>query len=222
MRDIMKAVVFDMDGLMFDTERVYSLAWDYSGEKTGIGKAGHMNSLTLGLNETMVNKLMRQEYGDAFEPKEFRKYTEEFFDMYFAEHGVPVKKGLFVLLDYLKSSGFKIAVASSTRSDRVEVNLKGAGVREYFDAVIGGDMIERSKPEPDIYLKACEVLRAAPEESYALEDSRSGLWSAHRAGCRTIMVPDLWEPDNETLEILTAKLPDLEEVKAFIERENGM
>ena len=215
----MKAVVFDMDGLMFDTERVAILAWDYAGEKMGLGKTGYMVYKTLGVNVEASNKIWTEEFGDKYNEEELWKYTREFNRDFYANNKVPVKKGLYVLLDYLKSNGYKLAVASSTSKRGVERNLKSAGVLEYFDAIICGDMVEKSKPEPEIYLKACETLGVEPAEALALEDSRNGLLSAHRAGMKVIMVPDLWEADEEVKSFLWNMCNDLEEVKEFLEKQ---
>ena len=110
----MKAVVFDMDGLMFDTERLAILAWDYAGEKMGIGKAGYMVYKTLGVNVAASNEIWRSEFGAKYNEEELWNYTREFNNDFYANNKVPVKKGLYVLLDYLKNNGYKLAVASST------------------------------------------------------------------------------------------------------------
>ena len=127
---------------------------------------------------------------------------------------------IYLLLDYLKNNGYKLAVASSTSKRGVERNLKDAGVLEYFDAVICGDMVEKSKPDPEIYLKACEAIGVEPTEALALEDSRNGLLSAHRAGMKVILVPDLWEADEEINAFLWNMCSDLEEVKEFLMNQN--
>lgn len=214
----MKAVVFDMDGLMFDTERVFAMAWDYVGEKMGLGKAGYMGLKTLGLNVEKSQQVWKEEFGDKYDPVIMRKLTKEFLTKYYSENKVPVKKGLYILLEYLKSAGYKLAVASSSPKWEVEDHMKEAGVLDYFDAIVCGDMVSKSKPEPDIYLKACEALQISTKNTYALEDSRNGLLSAYRAGCKVIMVPDLWQPDEEIEKILFAKMNDLEEVKEFLRR----
>lgn len=214
----MKAVVFDMDGLMFDTERVFAMAWDYVGEKMGLGKAGYMGLKTLGLNVEKSQQVWKEEFGDKYDPVTMRKLTKEFLTKYYSENKVPVKKGLYILLEYLKSAGYKLAVASSSPKWEVEDHMKEAGVLDYFDAIVCGDMVSKSKPEPDIYLKACEALQISTKNTYALEDSRNGLLSAYRAGCKVIMVPDLWQPDEEIEKILFAKMNDLEEVKEFLRR----
>lgn len=210
----MKAVIFDMDGLMFDTERVFMKAWDYAGEKIGVGKAGYMVLKTLGVNASAVKEIWRKEFGE-YDEKTLNRYTQSFLTEYYEKNGVPVKKGLYNLLDYLKESGYKMAVASSTASCEVEKRLKMTGISDYFSAVIGGDMTAKSKPEPDIYLKACEIIGAMPQQSYALEDSKNGLLSAYRAGLKPIMIPDLWQSDEEFDKILCAKFTNLDEAKEY-------
>lgn len=213
----MNAVVFDMDGLMFDTERICVQAWDYAGEKMGIGKAGYMVLKTLGMNRVETGEMWKREFEERYDEQELHRYSHEFTSGYYKENALPVKKGLYILLDYLKSSGYKMAVASSSQRSEIEEHLRDARVSEYFQVVIGGDMIKRSKPDPEIYLKACEALSEVPEDCYALEDSKNGLLAAHRAGCIPLMVPDLWEPDDEILEIIAGEFDDLEKVKEYIE-----
>lgn len=210
-------VIFDMDGLMFDTERVFISAWDYAGEQIGIGKAGYMVYKTLGMNIKASYEVWKKEFGEKYNQEELRRYTREFLKKYYEENIVPVKPGLYVLLEYLKSINCKIALASSSPKWEVEKHLTNAGVKGYFSAIVSGDMIEKSKPEPDIYLKACELLEVKPEDCYALEDSKNGLLSAYRAGCKPIMVPDLWQPDEEILQIIKGKYEDLELVKNAFE-----
>lgn len=210
-------VIFDMDGLMFDTERVFIEAWDYAGEKIGIGKAGYMVLKTLGMNITASYHVWNEEFGDRYNQEELRKYTKEFLQKYYSENKVPVKKGLYVLLDYLRQVNCKMAVATSSPRWEVEKHLKDAEIYDYFVGIVCGDMIQNSKPDPEIYFKASKLLGAKPEECFALEDSKNGLLSAYRAGCKPIMVPDLWQPDEETLSLVVGKYDDLEEVKHAFE-----
>ena len=98
----------------------------------------------------------------------------------------------------------------------MEKHLTDAGIIDCFSVIVCGDMVEKSKPAPDIYLKACEMLNANPEECIALEDSKNGLLSAYRARCKPIMIPDLWQPDEEILQIIKGKYSDLEQVKIWI------
>ena len=131
---MIRAVVFDMDGLMFDTERLCALAWDEAGRQLGIGPAGYMNRKTLGLTLPMARKVWRETFGEQVDFEELDRLTRAFFDRYYAEHGVPVKPGLYALLDFLKQRGYQTAVASSTQEAEVKRCLKSAKVTAYFDA----------------------------------------------------------------------------------------
>lgn len=213
----MRAVIFDMDGLMFDTERVFAEAWDYAGEKIGVGKAGYMTLKTLGMSIAMSREVWMEEFGEKYNEQELRRYTKEFLTNYYARNKVPVKKGLYTILKYLKESRYKLAVASSSPRWEVESHLKDAEVFDYFRVIVSGDMVSKSKPEPEIYQKTCELLGEKPQDCFALEDSRNGILSAYRAGCRTIMIPDLWQPDGEILSVIAGKYDDLEQVKTALE-----
>ena len=212
----MKAFIFDMDGLMFDTERVFIGAWDYAGERMGLGKAGYMVMRTLGMNTEACNQAWRDEFGADVDIPALWNYSREYLEDYYSRYTVSAKKGLHELLTYLRSRGFKLAVASSTRKAKVEHNLTSANVRSYFDVVIAGDMVEKSKPEPDIYLRAAAELGVEPAACMALEDSRNGLLSAHAAGMQVIMVPDLWQPDDEVKTFITGPFESLLDVRDWL------
>ncbi|MBE5796030.1 MAG: HAD family hydrolase [Clostridiales bacterium] len=212
----MKAFIFDMDGLMFDTERVFVSAWDYAGEKMGVGKAGYMCLKTLGMNTAACEQAWRDEFAEQVDTAALWAYSREYMDAYYSKYTVSAKKGLHDLLTYLRRKGYKLAVASSTKRATVEKHLLSAGVRGYFDAVITGDMVEKSKPEPDIYLRAAMELGVKPEECYALEDSRNGLLSAHAAGMKVIMVPDLWQPDDVVKQFILGPFESLLDVRDWL------
>ena len=211
----MRAVIFDMDGLMFDTERVFVKAWDYAGEKLGLGPTGHMVFKTMGMNTEGCQRVWRENYPNI-DMDALWRYTREFVDNYYTQNKIAPKPGLYELLSYLKDKGYRLAVASSTMREKVEKHLLEADVRQYFDVVIGGDMVERSKPEPDIYLRAASELGVSPDECYALEDSRNGLHSAHNAGCHVIHVPDLWQPDDEVKQFILGPFLDLLAVRDWL------
>ena len=212
----MKACIFDMDGLMFDTERVFLYAWDYAGEQMGLGKAGYMVMRTLGMNTESCNQAWRDEFGEDVDIPAMWAHSRDFLEDYYSRNRVAVKPGLYELLAYLKERGYKLAVASSTKRHKVEKHLADADVRHYFDAVICGDMVEKSKPEPDIYLKAAAALGVNPEDCIALEDSRNGLLSAHSAGMQAIMVPDLWQPDETVKAFIVGPFKSLLEVRDWL------
>lgn len=214
----MNTIIFDMDGLMFDTESVFIKAWDYAGEKMGIGKAGYMTMKTLGMSIQMSRKFWVEEFGNKYDEDLLRKYTKEFLQKYYSENSVPIKQGLYELLDFLKQHNYKLGVASSSPRWEVEKHLRDAKIYEYFNSIVCGDMISKSKPEPEIYLKACELLGEIPENCIALEDSKNGLLAAHKAGCKVVMIPDLWQPDEEIEKILYAKFNALDNVIKFLQK----
>ena len=209
---MIKAVVFDMDGLMFDTERLTILAWDYAGEKLGLGKMGHMVYKTLGMNVESSRKIFSQEYGDKIVEEDLTKHAREFFNDYYEKNGIPIKTGLIEILSYLKENNYRLAVATSSNQKTVLSHLERANIKEYFDVIVCGDMIKNSKPAPDIYLKACELLDVNPSECLALEDSPNGIRSAFSAGLKPVMIPDLIDPTDEILDMLHSKLLNLNEV----------
>lgn len=208
----MKAVIFDMDGVLFDTEKICMLAWDYAGEQLGIGKAGYMVMKTLGMNAQAAIGILQNEFGKDFDAETFKKIGRDFSYNYFDTYGMPMKSGVKNILDYLKNSNYRIALASSTSTKSVMHHLNETKIKDYFDVIVCGDMIEKSKPEPDIYLKAALLLDLPPSECYAVEDSKNGITSAYYAGCKVIMVPDLWPGDEETDKKLYAKENSLDDV----------
>ena len=147
-----QAVVFDMDGLMFDSERYVQKSWDIAGERLGYGPLGHNIVNTLGTNLTNRKKYFLEHYGNDFP---FDKFLDGYRDAYYelVEDGVPAKKGLHEILKVLREKGLKIGVATSSSEEHAVSNLKREGIFDYFDSVITGNMIEYGKPEPDIYIK---------------------------------------------------------------------
>ena len=200
------AVVFDMDGVMFDTESVCMKAWDTVGEEMGIGKAGYMVYKTLGMTAESAIKVLQNEFGVDFNARLFKQKGREFSYKYFDEFGVPEKPFLHETLNYLKNKGYI----------KVKDNKYAITITAYFDKVICGDMIKNSKPAPDIYLKACEELGENPTNCIAIEDSKNGILSAKNADMNVIMIPDLWQGDNDTDKLLFAKLKSLGEINTIL------
>lgn len=215
----MNAVIFDMDGVLFDTERLAIECWDTVGEKIGLGKLGYMVFKTMGRTTPESVKIFQNEFGDRFDNDIFQKEIKEFNDNYFEKHGVPMKEGLVELLKFLDIASYKTAVASSSSKKSVLHHLCSTDIDDYFDAVICGDMVKKSKPEPDIYLTASAILGEEPQNCYAVEDSRAGLISAHNAGCKVVYIPDLYEADEEILKLVDFKFNSLTEFMEHLKKE---
>lgn len=210
-----KAVVFDMDGVIFDSERLVIECWQVVADKYGIKGIEEACFECLGINAALTKELMKKRYGEDFPYDEYKKEMSALFHSRAAGGNLPQKKGIKELLSWLKEQDIRTAVASSTRREVVIRELDEGGLLSYFDQVICGDMVSRSKPAPDIFLKACESLGVEPTEAYAIEDSYNGIRAAAAAGMAPIMVPDLAEPTEEMEQLAIRILPSLCEVKEY-------
>ena len=189
---MIKAVVFDMDGVLFDTERISIESFFQAAREMELNMPDHVVYGLLGLNAADGNAFFTGEMeklypGGTFPYDAFmRKHMEIHASI--MEKGLPLMKGVKEILDFLKSKEVKLAVASSTAQPRVRKNLETHDLAAYFDAIITGDMVEHSKPLPDIYQKACATLGVECHEAVAVEDSPNGIRSAHAAGMFAVMV----------------------------------
>ena len=210
------AVVFDMDGVIFDSERAILECWTELGEKYNISNVNENFYKCIGVTVARTKEIMLEAYGEDFPYDEYDKEANEIFHDKYSGGRLPMKEGIKEILSFLKDSGKKIALASSTRKAKVEEQLRDANILEYFDVLICGDMVKRSKPNPDIYLKACEELGVEPERAYAIEDSFNGIRSANAGKLRPIMVPDIVPADDEMKEKAEKILDSLIDVKDYL------
>lgn len=208
-------VIFDMDGVIFDSEQFVIDIWNIVAEQKNLVGMEEACRECIGTNYDMTRKIMVERYGEAYD--EYRVLAREIQADYLAKNGMPQKPGVKELLQFLKDQGIKLALASSTKVDVVKSELSDAGFLDYFQVVIGGDMVSKSKPEPDIFLKACEELGCVPTETYVIEDSYNGIRAASRAGMKPIMVPDILQPNEEMKELAMWIFPSLMAVKKFFE-----
>ena len=212
----MKAVVFDMDGLLFDTERLCMKSWVQVAKEWDIPDMEKVFPQCIGLNANDTRSLVLAHYGQDFPLEKFQKEASDWFRADIAQNGLPVMTGVKEILSYLNTTDYLIGLASSTKYDSVVKKLEMAGIREYFSVIVTGDMVEHSKPRPDIYLLACEKLGVEPGQAYALEDSPNGIRAAHSAGMKPIMVPDMIAPDEEMERLSFLICKDLLQVKDFL------
>lgn len=210
------AIIFDMDGVLFDTERISCECWEEVGAAMGLGDLSEGVRGCVGLNRNDAEILMCGLYGDDFPFEEFRTTVHALMKERFLEEGVPVKEGVRELLDYLTENNYIVGLASSTGRKSVMEHLEETGLTHYFRAIITGDMVEHSKPQPDIYLKACEELGISPVNAAAIEDSPNGIRAAYRAGMKPIMVPDLIEPTPEIEAMLYGKFYSLLDIIDYL------
>lgn len=211
----MKAgAIFDMDGLMIDSESVYQKYWHQLAEENGIVLGEHFIRDIAGTSgekrSEIIERYFHVEDGTELFREEKRRTLQEM------EHYVPVKPGLIELLEYFKAHGIRMAVASSSAESIILHNLKQTDTEKYFDAIVSGEDIPFSKPEPDIFVKAANRLHIAPGDCYVFEDAINGIKAAHRAGACAIMIPDMLEPSEDILSYvhvyqkLDDVIPDIE------------
>lgn len=209
------AVIFDMDGVIFDSERAILSCWVDVAERRGIPGVEAVLRRCLGVNPAETVRIFREAYGDAFSfPDCSREATALFYERYGGGR-LPVKPGAAELLERLRRESVPAALASSTPTHMVRRELAEAGLLEYFGEIVGGDRVSRSKPAPDIFLYAAELLQTDPADCWVIEDSYNGVRGAWAAGMRPIMVPDLVEPDGEMRRKARIILPTLTEVERF-------
>ena len=213
-----KAVIFDMDGVIFDSEREGFLCWKELSEKYGFAENFDENyRRIIGTNRVFAHGFFRECYGEDFPAEKYEEEKQQMVRERFSGGRMPKKNGAVELLEYLKAEKIKTALASSSYSDVVARLLDESGLLRYFGFVAGGDMISRSKPDPEIFLLAAKQLDVSPCECAVIEDSYNGIRAASAAGMYPIMVPDMLPPTFEMEEKAGVILPDLPAVKKYLQ-----
>ena len=208
-----RAVIFDMDGVIFDSERATFNEWVALADRHGFHDIEIPYRKCIGVNARRTKEIMLEFYGPDFPYDEYAKEASVSYHARYDGGRLPMKPGVRELLETLRDKGLFVALASSTRMSTVRQQLDDAGLLDFFDRVVGGDMITRSKPAPDIFLAAVEVTGIAPQDCAVIEDSFNGIRAAHAAGMLPIMVPDVLPPDEEMKMLAEAILPDLNAVQ---------
>jgi len=210
-----EAVIFDMDGLLLDSERLYRKAILESAAHMGFDFPDDFYATLVGIPGKDCELLIQSRFGADFPMPSFRATCRGRLDLLF-DAGVPLKPGAAELLDYLEARGLPRAVATSTGRRTAEGHLRRAQVLHRFDAVITRDETAHGKPHPDPFLKAAAKLGVRPQHCLALEDSHNGIRSAHAAGTMTVMVPDLIDITEELRGLCVAVVRDLHDVRDML------
>lgn len=206
------AVIFDMDGVIFDSERAYIDVFAENVRKDGLPFIEEPCIESIGVTIDITRGIFHRYYGSDFD---FEYYYHKGREV-LMDRGVDLKPCVFELFDYLRSKEVPVALASSTHRPIVTRMLSDAGLIDYFDVLVCGDSVAHSKPHPEIFLKAAEELGTAPQNCYVIEDSFNGIRAAHAAHTHPIMVPDIVQPDEEIRSLAQAVLPSLCKVKEYL------
>ncbi|OEG63813.1 MAG: hypothetical protein BHK79_00820 [Halanaerobium sp. MDAL1] len=213
---MIKAVIFDMDGLMFDTERLSKELWQQLGAERGYSFEDDFFDDMVGLDLEDTRESFKEDYGQDFPYLEMREQKNRLLKKHVKANGVPAKEGLFEIIDYLKEKQYLLAVASSSFKEKIIFYLDSIGIKDKFDYIIGGDEVEKSKPNPEIFIKAINELGVGREEAIILEDSAHGVLAANKAGIKVVLVPDLVEHPPEIEKLVYRKLNNLAELKGLL------
>ena len=211
-----KAVVFDMDGLMLDTERVALECWLDTARAAGWALSRDDCLAMVGLDQQASERVLRERAGPGFPLREISDRAKDAYLDRLRTEGIGLKPGLVELLDWLAERAGPVAVATSSRHLMAMEKLALAGLRERFPVIVCGDQVPEGKPAPFVYREAVTQLGADPAECLALEDSDVGLRAAHAAGLRCIVVPDLRPPAAAYAPLAHAIVPTLREAHPLI------
>lgn len=216
-----EAVIFDMDGVILDSEKLYIRFWSEAGKACGYPfEKNHALAIRSMARPYAIERL-KGFFGEDFDYDKVRNKRIELMDKYVAENGIELKYYAKEILMYLKRSGYKIALATATAADLAKRYLENAGVLGYFDEIASARMVKRGKPAPDIYEYAASRLGLPAGSCVAVEDSPNGALSAADAGCVTVMVPDMDEPGGDILERIYKVIKSLKELKKVLNELNG-
>lgn len=215
---MIKAVFFDMDGLMLDTEPITIKAKVIEGNKIGLAITEDMVKHTIGMSQKHVDEYFKSFFHEKYNHQYFIQKRREYLFEYMKENGLPLKKGLESLLEYLKIKEIPLAIVTSSTREIINQYMQYGDIFKYFKFIVTGDEVKKGKPDPDVYLYAAKRMGVNPEECLVYEDSKNGIISASRAHMKVIMIPDLIEPDEEVLAYRPEIFSSLDESISYLNR----
>ena len=216
-----RGVLFDMDGLVLDSEVLYTRFWREAAQSLGYPMTVEQSLGMRSLGKKLGQPYLESLFGPGIDYTTLRNKRIELMEAWVAVHGIPPKPGIHELLDYLEQNGIPAAITSSSPMGSIQKHLAAVDLLHRFQKLCSGHDIPNGKPAPDIYLLGAKELGLKPEECLALEDSPTGILSALRAGCLPVMVPDLDQPTEETKALLYAKADSLSDIIDLLNAQNG-
>ena len=211
-----QGAIFDMDGLLFDTEPIFDQAWRLVANQYHL----QLDQSFFDRNRGTSGAVMKQALKEFFPELSPDWLVQGLFDhtAQLTSQNVPLKKGVCEILDFLKQRSVLMAIASSSPKSMILHHLEVSGIRDYFDVIVSGEEVKRGKPYPDIFLLAASQLNLLPEDCYVFEDGLPGVRAGVKAGCETIMIPDMIQPTEDILSMPVQIFKDLLQAKDFIQK----
>ncbi|MBR2423524.1 MAG: HAD family phosphatase [Oscillospiraceae bacterium] len=213
---MVKAVIFDVDGTLLDTERIYMQAWKEAAAELGYEITDELLRKTRAINVKDAARIFEEEIGNGFSYDTVRVVRVRIAEEIIQRESPILKPGVLELLNWLEENRIRLSVASSTNVKGTHAHLAESGIDHRFEVVVGGDMVTRGKPNPDIFLKAADMLGLAPEECIVVEDSPAGIRAAYAAGMKAVLVPDQAAITDEIVAMADVVLQSLLDMPAYM------
>lgn len=207
-----KAIIFDLDGTIVDTERVFRPLYIKAFKHYGYKLTHKQNMMLRSLGHPYMDKTLYEWYGKYVDYKQIEKYTYSLYDEFAKTHKLKVKKGIKKVLAWLKANKYIIAIATSSKKEVAIARLKEVKLDKCFNYILSACDVKRGKPAPDTYKYICKQLGFNPKDCLAIEDSPNGVMSAYSSGLNTIMIPDLTKPDKSLLKLNIKVLDDASQI----------
>lgn len=211
---MLKGAIFDMDGLMFDTEQIWQKNWKLIADEMGVTLAEEFKYNICGTSGALMNSVIEKYYGvedgSGIAADCKKRVHDDLMEF------TPEKPGVHEILEFFRDAGVRIAVASSSSVEQIKRNLQNTNTEDFIEVIVSGTELKRGKPEPDIFLTAAEKLGIDPRECYVFEDAFNGVKAGHAAGCCTIMIPDQMQPTEEIRAMADAVCVSLVEARDML------
>lgn len=216
--DRFKTVIFDMDGVLFDTEKIYLDVWTKVFEKYGYKMTKEVYCKVIATGRENVKKVFKDEFGENIPIEEMYKEKDKALSEELKKK-IPIKDGAEELLKYLKGKKYKLALATSASKERMDKQLNQSNFKKIFDEVVCRDDVKKTKPNPEIFLKAANKLNVSPEECIVIEDSSAGVEAAYKGNMTPLHVVDLKEADEKIKRYSYKSFNNLYEIKSYFKGE---
>lgn len=204
-------ILFDVDGVLIDSEKIYQLCWISAAKENGYFMSKEQALQLRSLDRTLAKELFLKWYGTKEAYLNIRTSRKIVMQQFLSKNKLTLKAGAIETLKYFKENNFCLSVVTSSDFEKAEKYLNSVGIYDFFTKIISTKSVDKGKPYPDVYLYACQQLNISPKECFAIEDSPNGVKSAHTAGCRTVMIPDLTPYTDDLADYVDACYSDLNE-----------